>query len=198
MIALPSYYEKKILDVLRKHKDGLTTVNVAKEADISKTTAIKYLASLRAEGKVDYVEVGPSKLWRIKRRERPTARRHKLASKSKKLEALLEEFKEITGVEGSAIIDSDGLTISADLPNGMDSEELGSLVSLLLRTGMKSIDAAKLRSLEGIIIEGGGGRIVVRSGGKVLIAAFCNPETPLGTVRLEMKDLAEKINEILA
>ncbi|KYH40501.1 MAG: helix-turn-helix, type 11 domain-containing protein [Candidatus Bathyarchaeota archaeon B26-2] len=194
---MSSRYERKILEVLKKHKDGLTTVNVAKEADISKTTAIKYLAALRAEGKVDYVEVGPSKLWRIKRREKPTAKKHKARSKSEKLEALMEEFKEATGVEGSAIVDSDGFTISADLPDGMDPERFGSLISLLLRTGMKSVDAAKLKSLEGIIIEGGEGRIVIRSEGKVLVAAFCKPDTPLGTVRLEMKDLAEKINKVL-
>jgi len=193
---LPSYYERKILDVLRKYKDGLTTVNVAKKADISKTTAIKYLASLRAEGKVDYVEVGPSKLWRIKE-EKPTAKKHKACSKSERLEDLLREFKEITGVEGSAVIDRDGFTISADLPDGMDPEKFGNIVSLLLRTGMKSIDAAKLKPIEEIIIEGGGGRLIIRSEGKVLIAAFCRPDTPLGTVRLEINDLADKINEVL-
>jgi len=194
---LPSYYERKILDVLRKYKDGLTTVNVAKEADISKTTAIKYLASLRAEGKVDYVEVGPSKLWRIKEGKKPTAKKHKAWSKSERLEDLLREFKEITGVEGSAVIDRDGFTISADLPDGMDPEKFGNIVSLLLRTSMKSIDAAKLKPIEEIIIGGGGGRLVIRSEGKVLIAAFCKPDTPLGTVRLEMEDLADKINEVL-
>jgi len=194
---LPSYYERKILEVLRRHKDGLTTVNVAREADISKTTAIKYLASLRAEGKVDYVEVGPSKLWRIK--PKPLQKRKTTpTSKSKMLSRLLEEFKEITGVEGSAIIDKDGLTLSAILPSKIDPEKLGGLIMLLLKAGMKSADIAGLNSLEGIIVEGGEGRIVARSDGKVTIVAFCKPDTPIGTVRLEMKDLAEKINEILS
>jgi len=192
---LPSYYERKILSVLKKHKDGLTTMNVAREADISKTTAIKYLASLRAEGKVDYVEVGPSKLWRIK--EEKEKKKKRFQSKTLKIENLLKEFKEITGVEGLAIVDSDGLTISADLPSDLDSEKLGSVVSLLLKTSMKSVDAANLEAVEGIIVEGSNGRIVVRSEGKVLVAAFCKPDTPLGPVRMEMKDLARRINEIL-
>ena len=192
---MSSYYERKILNVLKKHKDGLTTVNVARKADISKTTAIKYLAALRAKEKVDYVEVGPSKLWRIK--EKPIAKKRASTSKTRRLKVLLEEFKEITEVDGSAIVDSDGLTISADLPSEIDSEKLGSLISLLLRTGRKSIDAAKLKSLEGIIIEGGKGRIVMRSKGRVLLIAFCKPDTPLGTVKLEMEELTDKINEIL-
>ena len=171
-------------------------MNVAREADISKTTAIKYLASLRAEGKVDYVEVGPSKLWRIK--PKSPKKRTAPTSKSRMLSRLLEKFKEITGVEGSAIIDRDGLTISAILPSKIDPEKLGGLIMLLLKAGMKSADIAGLNSLEGIIIEGGEGRIVARSDGKVTLVAFCKPDTPIGTVRLEMKDLAEKINEILS
>jgi hypothetical protein len=39
-------------------------VDVAKKAGISKTTVIKYLSVLRSEGLVEFVEVGPAKLWR--------------------------------------------------------------------------------------------------------------------------------------
>jgi DNA-binding IclR family transcriptional regulator len=45
---------------------GLTTVDVAKKAGVSKTTVIKYLSVLSSEDQVEFVEVGPSKLWRIK------------------------------------------------------------------------------------------------------------------------------------
>lgn len=43
---------------------GLTTVDVAKKAGVSKTTVIKYLSVLRSEGLVEYAEIGPAKLWR--------------------------------------------------------------------------------------------------------------------------------------
>lgn len=197
MIVLSSYYERKILNALKRHKDGLTTVNIAREADISKTTTIKYLASLRAEGKVDYVEVGPSKLWRLKSQEKPSRKRRAPASISKRLNDLLEEFREITGVEGAAVVDSDGFTISADLPSEIDSEKMGNLISLLLRTGMRSVDLAKLKSLKEIIIEGGEGIIIVRSQSKVLFIVFSKPDTPLGPVKLEMDEYVNKINKIL-
>jgi hypothetical protein len=45
---------------------GLTTVDVGKKAGISKTTVIKYLSVLRSEGRVEFVEVGPAKLWRTR------------------------------------------------------------------------------------------------------------------------------------
>jgi predicted ArsR family transcriptional regulator len=59
-------YKEKILEVIRQSEVGLTTVDVAKKAGVSKTTVIKYLSVLSSEGEVEFVEVGPSKLWRNK------------------------------------------------------------------------------------------------------------------------------------
>jgi len=65
-------YKDKILEVIGESEVGLTTVDVAKKAGVSKTTVIKYLSVLSSEGSVEFVEVGPSKLWR----ERRAAARH--------------------------------------------------------------------------------------------------------------------------
>ena len=59
-------YKEKILEVIGEAEVGLTTVDVAKKAGVSKTTVIKYLSVLSSEGLVEFVEVGPSKLWRNK------------------------------------------------------------------------------------------------------------------------------------
>jgi predicted ArsR family transcriptional regulator len=59
-------YKEKILEVIGQADVGLTTVDVAKKAGVSKTTVIKYLSVLSSEGLVEFVEVGPSKLWRNK------------------------------------------------------------------------------------------------------------------------------------
>ncbi|MCJ7445072.1 MAG: winged helix-turn-helix domain-containing protein [Methanotrichaceae archaeon] len=65
-------YKERILEAIRNSKVGLTTVDVAKHADISKTTVIKYLSVLNSEGQVEFVEVGPSKLWKLKSEDRST------------------------------------------------------------------------------------------------------------------------------
>ncbi len=57
-------YKERILKSIEESDVGLTTVDVAKKAGISKTTVIKYLSVLRSEGRVKFVEVGPAKLWR--------------------------------------------------------------------------------------------------------------------------------------
>lgn len=59
-------YKDRILQVIDDSKVGLTTVDVAKRAGVSKTTVIKYLSVLRSEGSVEFVEVGPSKLWMVR------------------------------------------------------------------------------------------------------------------------------------
>ncbi|HOT05961.1 MAG: hypothetical protein A4E45_02325 [Methanosaeta sp. PtaB.Bin039] len=57
-------YKERILESIRESDMGLTTVDVAKKAGVSKTTVIKYLSVLKSEGRCEYVEVGPAKLWR--------------------------------------------------------------------------------------------------------------------------------------
>src|SRR5512136_2279303 len=59
-------YRERILKSIGCSDVGLTTVDVAKKAGVSKTTVIKYLSVLSSEGNVEFVEVGPSKLWRTK------------------------------------------------------------------------------------------------------------------------------------
>ncbi len=59
-------YRERILKSISDSDVGLTTVDVAKKAGVSKTTVIKYLSVLRSEGMVEYVEIGPAKLWRTK------------------------------------------------------------------------------------------------------------------------------------
>ncbi|VVB72001.1 FaeA-like protein [uncultured archaeon] len=72
-------YKERILEVIGESDVGLTTVDVAKKAGVSKTTVIKYLSVLSSEGQVEFVEVGPSKLWRIKRASAKHLEEHETA-----------------------------------------------------------------------------------------------------------------------
>ncbi|MDD1760482.1 MAG: FaeA/PapI family transcriptional regulator [Methanothrix sp.] len=84
-------YKERILEVIGEAEMGLTTVDVAKKAGVSKTTVIKYLSVLSSEDQVEFVEVGPSKLWRIKN----TILKH------------AEEYDLSLNVEGQPIVDID-------------------------------------------------------------------------------------------
>ena len=193
---MPSYYEKKILEVLEENNDGLTTVGVAEKANISKTTALKYLASLKAAGKIDYIEVGPAKLWRLTTLQK-TSNKNIPVNKERKVRLILKEFKEIAGLLGSAVVDNDGLTISADLPWNKRPEKIGSLISRLLQIGDRSAKAAKIDPLKEIILEGDNGRIVARNEGNVLLIAFSDRKASLGMVKIEIEEFAKRIKSLL-
>ena len=193
---MPSYYEKKILEVLEENNDGLTTVGVAEKANISKTTALKYLASLKAAGRIDYIEVGPAKLWRLTTLQK-TSNKNIPVNKERKVRLILKEFKEIAGLLGSAVVDNDGLTISADLPWNKRPEKIGSLISRLLQIGDRSAKAAKIDPLKEIILEGDNGRIVARNEGNVLLIAFSDRKASLGMVKIEIEEFAKRIKSLL-
>jgi DNA-binding IclR family transcriptional regulator len=54
--------KENILNVLKVHPEGLTTVDIAKILKISRNTASKYVYQLLAEGKIRQREIGTAKL----------------------------------------------------------------------------------------------------------------------------------------
>ena len=100
-------YEERILKAIEASEVGLTTVDVAKQAGVSKTTAIKYLSVLKSEGKCKFVEVGPSKLWR--------ASEPKESSVAPENVECLEDFEAALKKDGSLEIPSLKLSVVAQL-----------------------------------------------------------------------------------
>ncbi|HIH43792.1 MAG TPA: response regulator [Candidatus Methanoperedenaceae archaeon] len=56
-------YEDVIITTLSSSRGGFTTNRLAKTTGISRTTIIKYLSVLKERKIVDFVNIGPSKLW---------------------------------------------------------------------------------------------------------------------------------------
>lgn len=193
---MSSYYEKRILKVLEESENGLTTVSVAEKANISKTTALKYLASLKAAGKIDYIEVGPAKFWRVTPIWEACLKKAS-TSKVRKVRLILKEFGEIAGLAGSAVVDNDGLTIFADLPWSKNPEKIGSIISRLIQLANRSAGEADIDPLKNVILEGERGRIVVYNEGSLLLIAFSSKEAALGMIKIEIEEVAKKIKKIL-
>ena len=58
---------ENILQVLREHPEGLTTVDIAKLLGSHRHTITKYIYQLNGEGKIYQRKVGPAKLCYLKR-----------------------------------------------------------------------------------------------------------------------------------
>lgn len=58
--------KNEIIEILRKHPDGLTIVEIEKILKVSKHTAVKYIYQLVGEGLIHQREVGTAKLCYLK------------------------------------------------------------------------------------------------------------------------------------
>jgi len=56
----------EIIEILRKHPEGLTIVEIEKILKVSKHTAVKYIYQLVGEGLIHQREVGTAKLCYLK------------------------------------------------------------------------------------------------------------------------------------
>jgi len=190
-------YEDRIIEALKKSSNGLSINDIAQKAGISKTAAIKYLATFRMAGKADFVESGSSRLWRLMVPKEKRKKKKTFVFTGKKIDEAVKEFVEENGLLGFAIVDNQGLTVSAVLPKSIDAEKLGALTTLLLRTGEKIVNLASLGNFKQLILETSKGKMLAYSKGKVLLLAFCKPETLLGAIRLGMEEFADKIKDLL-
>lgn len=190
-----SYYERRILEVLEESRDGLTTIGIAEKANISKTTALKYLASLKSAGKIDYIEVGPAKLWRLVNSRRKGGRVS--ISKEQKIKDVLRELREVSGLMGSVVMDSDGLVVSSDLSWSGDPERIGSLILRLLQMGNRSAEAVGISPLREVILEGIKGRIIAYNEDDLFLLAFGDKSAALGMIRIGIEESVKKIKDIL-
>ena len=187
-------YEDKIIEALKESEDGLSTLDVVRKTGISKTAAIKYLATFKMAGKADFVEAGPTRLWRLVTQKKT----EKTSERSENLDALLKELTENAGLMGSAIVNEQGLVLAAVLPSNMDYDKLETLASILSRAGVRSIDLAGMDRFERMTVEGSKGRILAQSEDKMFLITFCKPDVMLGTVKLEMEEFSKRIREILS
>ena len=68
--------EKELLGVVKSGR--LTTSEIVARVNMSKVTALKYLESLREKDLVDFEEIGPSKVWFLKKEKGKTEKKIKV------------------------------------------------------------------------------------------------------------------------
>jgi len=58
--------KRRILDAIRRDKDGLTISDASRILEMHYTTVSKYLAVLEAEGKITHRDIGMAKLFKLR------------------------------------------------------------------------------------------------------------------------------------
>lgn len=76
--------KETIMEVLRKHPEGLTLQKISKLSSMSRLTATKYVHELIGEGKIYQREVGMAKLCYLKDRFADLVKEEEIIAKIKK------------------------------------------------------------------------------------------------------------------
>lgn len=112
--------EEQLLELLRNEK--MKTGDLVDRANMSKTTALKYLESLKARGVVGCEMVGPTKLWFSTKEkkgsddddcapERVHVELEKHIYIDKRVPEMLEEIERATGIGLNILVDKKGVRL---------------------------------------------------------------------------------------
>ncbi|MBS7614323.1 hypothetical protein KEJ18_01105 [Candidatus Bathyarchaeota archaeon] len=185
-------YEAKIVEALRKSDGKLSTIELARETGLPKTTLIKYLTSFKMSGKADFEDVGVSRIWRL-----VTPTKVKSFVKKKELDKMLKKLVEDTNLSGCAVVDREGFVLSAFLPYNVTQEKLGYLANLLFEVNEKIAMFSGIQYLHRTIFEGSEETIFSRYSGNYVFIAFLKHNAMLWPLRQETESLIKRINGVL-
>jgi len=59
-------FKENIIEILKKHPEGLTIMNISKLIDVNRITVSKYVYGLISEGLISQRKIGPAKICYLK------------------------------------------------------------------------------------------------------------------------------------
>lgn len=114
------------------------------------------------------------------------------------LEKVLQDLKQLGGVEASAIVSRDGLVIAADIPPGIKPETFSAMSATALGAAETAMAELKQGVPDRVIIEASEGKIItVGAGPKALLVVMVAKDTGLGLVLAGIESGVEKIKKLL-
>ncbi len=101
-------------------------------------------------------------------------------------------------IEASAVISTDGLIMSSQLPQGMDEDRVGAMSAAMLSLGDRTAE-----ELGRGILEQGGGKgnkgyfVMSHAGTDAVVTVLAKKTAKLGLVFLDIKRAAENVGKLL-
>ncbi len=114
-------------------------------------------------------------------------------------DALVQLLQESSDIEGAAIIGTDGLVYSANVPQrSLDETMVGATAAAVLGLSKRSADQLKRGGLRQTLIQGDEGNVIVASiDGQTLFVGLTPKNVNLGMAFAEVRAMTEKMRTIL-
>ena len=115
------------------------------------------------------------------------------------LKSILQELSgRSADIEAIGIISTDGLTMAAVLPEGMDEDRVGAMSAAMLSLGDRTSQELARGALDQVLIRGNNGYVLVtHAGDEAVLTVLARPNAKLGLIFLDVKRAAEQIAEMI-
>ncbi|MFW9983207.1 MAG: roadblock/LC7 domain-containing protein [Candidatus Odinarchaeota archaeon] len=114
------------------------------------------------------------------------------------MQILREAEQSVDGVQGVAVVSTDGLPMASAVETKMGEAELAALASSMLSIGSTAMDNLKKGELDCIYVKCDKGYILLRYSGPLAVVLFITEENArLGPLLLELKRTAARLEEML-
>ena len=101
-------------------------------------------------------------------------------------------------IEASAVISTDGLVISAILPQNIDEDRVGAMAAAMLSLGDRTASELGRGDLEQVLIKGSQGYVLmVAAGDDTVVSVVTKASAKLGLIFLDVKRSAETIGKLI-
>jgi hypothetical protein len=117
----------------------------------------------------------------------------RLEETQKILEHLEEEAPDVIG---AAIIKTNGLIVSAALPNETDQRMIAAMSAALLGTSKRTAEALFDGVFNSLHLELDKGDMFLQRAGRVILAVITEKEPNVGLISLQMEETSRKIKEL--
>ena len=118
---------------------------------------------------------------------------------SDQLDQVLINFeRNVSHVEATAIVSTDGLVIASRLPDKVEEDRVGAMGAAILSISTRSGEELNRGEMRRVLIEGTNGYLLIRSIGEfAILVALVDKKVRLGMLFYECKKCIAQLDEIL-
>lgn len=123
-----------------------------------------------------------------------------MASRQEQLNSILDRLSTNSGndVSGSVAVSSDGILLASQVGADVNAERIAAIAATVIGVTKRVSGELKAGSMEEVIIKAAGGLfMVLPAGSQSLLAVNLRQGANLGLIRLEARDAAAAISQIL-
>jgi len=102
------------------------------------------------------------------------------------------------GIEASAVVSIDGLSLASALPQGVEEDRVSAMSAAMLSLGERIATELGRGSLEQVYIKGEKGFVVLMSvGEEAVLTALAREQAKLGLIFLDMRRATEDLEKLI-